>query len=258
MPLKPLLATFVGLLLVAAVSAQDEPKINQISAGDHDGTVRLNPDYLVYTPTQNGTTEFPLVIYLHGAGGVGDDINKIKSQTDPLWGGIQEFGQMPCYLVAPQCLKKTADGPSGSWQVSDLNAFLNHLKATLPIDGRRVYLTGNSMGGYGTWLWGGNNPEHFAAVAPLVGGLGPGGPKDVTDRLDAWATNLAKIPVYAFVGGKDTVVPPERSERMVAAIRAAGGKQVKLKTYPDEGHNVRRKVLATPEFYDWLFSHRRD
>ncbi|MBT5901843.1 MAG: prolyl oligopeptidase family serine peptidase, partial [Opitutaceae bacterium] len=187
-----------------------------------------------------------------------DDINKIKSQTGPLWSGIQEFGQTPCFLVAPQCVSRGDAGPRGGWQLDNLNAFLTHLKATLPVDEQRIYLTGNSMGGYGAWLWGGNTPEHFAAVAPVSGGIGPGGPKDVTDRLEAWAANLATIPVYAFVGGKDTVVPPERSESMVAAIRAAGGEQVELKTYPDEKHNVRRVVYATVEFYDWLFSHRRD
>jgi len=128
----------------------------------------------------------------------------------------------------------------------------------MPIDARRIYLTENSMGGYGTWMWAGNVPEHFAAVAPVVGGIGAGGPKDVTKRLDAWAANLAKIPVYALVGAQDKTVPPDRSERMVAAIRAAGGEQVKFKVYPEEGHNARRVVYTTAEFYDWLFSYPRE
>ena len=113
------------------------------------------------------------------------------------------------------------------------------------------------MGGYGAWVWGGTNPEHFAAVAHVSGGIGPAGPKDVTTKIEAWATNLAKVPVYAFAGGKDKVVPSERSERMVASIRKAGGKQVKLKIYPDEGHNARRVVYFSAEFYEWMFSQRR-
>lgn len=258
MPQKLFLPLVWSSLFAITVLAQSEPQISQIAAASLSETQRLNPDYLLYSPELDSVGNVPLVIYLHGAGGVGDDINKIKSQTGPLWSGIQEFGKAPCYLVAPQCVSRGDAGPRGGWQLDDLNAFLAHLKATLPIDERRIYLTGNSMGGYGAWLWGGNTPEHFAAIAPVSGGIGPGGPKDVTDRLEAWAAHLATIPVYAFVGGKDTVVPPERSKSMVAAIRVAGGEQVKFKTYPEEKHNVRRLVYTTAEFYDWLFSHRRD
>ncbi len=258
MPLRTSTSVLIGLLCLANASAQGEPRIAKISPNAHKDALRLNSEYLAYQPVGEILGDLPLVIYLHGAGGVGKDIKKIVGQTDPLWSGIQGFGQTPCYLVAPQCVARGGAGPRGGWQLDDLNAFLTHLKATMSIDAQRIYLTGNSMGGYGAWMWGGNAPEHFAAVAPLSGGLGPGGPKDTTDRLEAWAANLAKVPVYAFVGGKDTVVPPDRSESMVAAIRATGGEQVKLKTYPEEGHNVRRLVYTTAEFYDWLFSHERD
>ncbi len=76
----------------------------------------------------------------------------------------------------------------------------------------------------------------------------------MTPDLGQWAANLAKVPVYAFAGAKDKVVPAERSERIVAAIRKAGGKQVKIKVYPDQGHNARQVVYSTREFYDWMFS----
>ena len=89
-------------------------------------------------------------------------------------------------------------------------------------------------------------------------GIGPGGPKDVTKDLDQWAANLAKVPVFAFAGAKDRVVPAERSECMIAAIRKAGGKEAKLKIYPDQGHGVGRVVFSTAELYDWMFSKKRD
>ena len=92
----------------------------------------------------------------------------------------------------------------------------------------------------------------------MVGGIGPGGPKDVTPDLDQWAANLAKVPVYAFAGAKDNVVPAERSERMVAAIQKAGGNQAKIKVYQDQGHNARQVVYNSREFYDWMFDQRRD
>ena len=126
------------------------------------------------------------------------------------------------------------------------------------MDDRRIYLTGISMGGYGTWAWAAQDPQYFAAIAPIVGGIGREGPKAVTPEFDQWATNLARIPVYAFVGALDKTVPPERSERMIAAIQKAGGKEARLKIYPEEGHNTGRVVVADQDFYDWLFAQKRD
>ena len=138
-----------------------------------------------------------------------------------------------------------------------MDLLLKGLSASLDFDSKRIYLTGNSMGGYGSWTWGGNSPQHFAAIAPVVGGIGPGGPKDVTIELDQWAANLAKVPVYAFAGAKDKVVPAERSVRMVDAIKKAGGKIAKIKVYEDQGHNARQVVYSSKEFYDWMFSQKR-
>ena len=76
--------------------------------------------------------------------------------------------------------------------------------------------------------------------------------------MDQWAVNLAKIPVHAFVGALDTTVPPDRSERMINAIRQAGGKEAKLKVYPNEGHGTGRVVVADRDYYDWLFAQKRD
>lgn len=158
----------------------------------------------------------------------------------------------------PNVYGKARRGGHATWTHEDLNILLAHLKATLPIDAARIYLTGNSMGGFGSWMWGGNNPEHFAAIAPIVGGIGYGGPKDITKDLDAWAANLAKVPVFAFVGALDKVVPADRSEQMVVAIRKAGGEQVRFRNYPDEGHNARRVTYGSAEFYDWVFAKKRD
>ena len=191
----------------------------------------------------------PLLIYLHGAGGVGNQIEKIKGQTMRVWQGLKKFNKDPYIIVAPQCRKR--------WMVEDLNLFLQDLKANFPVDSHKIYLTGNSMGGYGTWAWAANNPEHFAAIAPVVGGIGPKGPRDVTPDLAKWAAKLTTVPVYAFAGAKDKVVPAERSERMIMAIRKAGGKKAKLKIYSNQGHAAGRVVFLTSKLYDWMFAQQR-
>jgi len=220
----------------------------------------LNPEYLVFLPAADTDSRLPLVIFLHGAGGVGDDIKqgRVINKPTEIWQGIQKFNKGSAIVAAPQCLQQGRKGERGIWTPEDLNLFLEHLKATMPVDERRVYLTGISMGGYGTWAWAAHDPQHFAAIAPIVGGIGREGAKAVTPDFDQWARSLAKLPVYAFVGALDKTVPPERSERMIAAIQKAGGREAKLKVYPEEGHGAARKVVIDPEFYEWLFSHQRD
>jgi len=246
------------LLLRATLLAQGAiPAVHTLPVAIQPKVQFLNPEYLVYAPAGKSNDKLPLLIFLHGAGGVGQDIPQIKAIPSKIWDSIEKFGKGPCLVVAPQCLK-SAKGERGIWTAEDLNILLAHLKATLPVNHRRVYLSGISMGGYGTWAWAAQDPQHFAAIAPIVGGIGREGAKAVTPDFDQWAASLAKIPVHAFVGALDTTVPPERSERMVAAIKKAGGKEAKLTVYPEEGHGAGRVVVADPEYYDWIFAQKRD
>ncbi len=246
------------LFALPAIAQDDAPAVGTLDPALREKTRCLNPEYLVYAPKSEPDAKVPLLIYLHGAGGAGEDIQKIRGQSKRVVSGIAKFKKGPCLVVAPQCLRKAKDGSRGTWDPADLDVLLGHLKATLPVDGKRIYLTGNSMGGYGSWAWGGHSPDHFAAIAPVVGGIGPGGPKDVTPDLEKWAANLATVPVCAFAGAKDRVVPAERSERMIAAIRKAGGTEAKLRIYPEEGHGAGGVVFSTAEFYDWMFSKKRE
>jgi len=239
-----------------AFAQVNSPAVGKLSDDLAKKAKTLNPQYLVFSPKQTPDGTVPLVIYLHGAGGVGDNIQKVRGQAGQVWKGIEKFKKSPCILVAPQASKRARE--NGGWVPDDLNILLGHLKATLKVDEKRIYLTGNSMGGYGSWIWGGHNPEHFAAIAPVSGGIGPGGPKDVTPNVDKWAANLAKVPVFAFAGGKDRVVPAERSERMIAAIQKAGGKEAKIRIHPNEGHGAGRVVFGSAEFYEWMFSKKQD
>lgn len=256
--IKTLILLLSMLLLPATLAAQDAaPVVHKLPPALQQKVQFLNPEYLVYAPIGSSNAKLPLLIFLHGAGGVGKDLQLITDRPTDIWKGIVKFGKGPCLVVAPQCLK-AAKGERGIWTAEDLNLLLQHLKATLPVDERRIYLSGISMGGYGTWAWAARDPQHFAAIAPIVGGIGRAGPKDVTPDFDQWAVSLAKIPVYAFVGALDKTVPPERSERMVAAIKKAGGKKAKLKVYPAEGHGAGRVVVADPEYYDWIFTQQRE
>ncbi len=245
---------FSGLFLCAA----QEPSVKTLSDDLKKDIQCLNPEYLLFPAKKKGPQAPALLIYLHGAGGVGDDVGRLQGQARALLMGIEKFDKGPCQVVVPQCSRTRKDGGRGTWEPKDLDILLHGLRSSLDFDASRIYLTGNSMGGFGCWTWGGRSPQHFAAIAPVVGGIGPGGPKDVTPDLEDWARNLAKVPVYAFAGANDKVVPADRSIRMVDAIRKAGGKRAKIKVYEDQGHNARQVVYASEEFYDWMFQQKKE
>jgi len=247
---------FLSILTGYLGAQPQKPPVYTISSGE-DTLISLNSDYLVFSPYVKSSQPVPLLIYLHGSGGGFAPLERIGGQARALLSGIKMYGKGACYVVVPQCFQKTKSGAKSTWEPADLIIFLDDLLEKFPIDRTRVYLTGNSMGGYGCWAWGGHSPERFAAIAPVVGGIGPHGPKDISPEITKWASNLAQVPVYAFAGGKDRVVPAERSERMIAKIRKAGGKQAKIKIYPESGHNVRQQVYNSKDFYDWMFSHSR-
>ena len=259
------LIAFASLFTAHAQTQHPQPLVEKLDDARAEKTLFLNPEYLAYhLPASDNESDdsakIPLVIYLHGAGGVGSEIRKITGKSRGLVEAIQRFGKSPSLVVAPQCLRESDKSDErGTWEAQDFNLFLEHVLEAHPrLDPDRVYVTGNSMGGYGCWMWGGHSPQHFAAIAPIVGGIGRGGPKDVTPDLKKWAVNLAKVPVYAFAGAEDKVVPAERSERIVAAIREAGGESANIQVYPEEGHGAARLVFQDKAFFDWLFSQKRD
>lgn len=230
--------------------AQLSPEIAELPAEVSAETTRLNSEYVVFDLNDaKSKKQVPLIIYLHGAGGKGKAIQKITGQAGRVVKSAEKFVTEPYLVAAPQS--------DGIWLAEDLDIWLAHLKTTLPVDPARIYLTGNSMGGYGTWVWSQHAPDQFAAIAPVVGGLGEGGPKDITPDLEKWASNLAKTPVWAFHGATDRVVPADRSEQMIDLIRKAGNEKAKLTVYPDMGHNAGRRVFEDPEFYAWLFAQKR-
>jgi len=198
----------------------------------------VDMSYLLALPKGNGRAgRWPLVLFLHGAGERGRDLELVKKYGPPKL--VAQGRDFPFILVSPQC-------PSEQWWRTDvLNALLDEVIARHEVDEDRVYVTGLSMGGFGTWSLAIETPERFAAVAPICGGGFP-----------YLAFRMKKVPVWAFHGADDEVVPLYESERMVTAVNEAGGR-ARLTVYPDVGHDAWTQTYENPALYDWLLSHRR-
>jgi predicted peptidase len=217
-------------------------------------TTSLNPRFILATPAAGmGAEPLPLLIHLHGAGERGSDIEKLADRMPVRYFNGQTA--QPFLIVMPQCLADEGE-KRRIWEVEDLELLFAYLQKTVRLDANRVYLTGSSMGGYGTWAWAAASPRHFAAIAPHAGGLGHGGPKDVTGDLDGWATRLAALPIRIVHGADDEVVPAERSERMLEALESHGARQVELILLPGKAHNV-GDSFANKDLYAWLLAHAR-
>lgn len=180
---------------------------------------------------------WPLLIFLHGSGERGDDLAKVKVHGPPRL--VEEGRKFPFIVVSPQA-------PLGSgWDASTLYKLLQHLKSSKRVDHRKVYLTGLSMGGYGTWDLAMEHPEEFAAIAPVCGG---------GDSTKAW--RLRNIPIWNFHGAKDDVVYPEQSEQMVAAARKHNP-NVRYTLYPDANHNSWDLTYSNDSLYLWMLAQTR-
>lgn len=205
--------------------------------------------YLLYLPpgfNAAADKKWPLMLFLHGAGERGSDVQRVAIHG-PL-SLVQQGTNFPFIIVAPQC-------PAGQvWENEPLLQLLETIEQKYPVDPKRVYLTGLSMGGYGTWRLGLTNPDKFAAIAPICGGcnmleviLGP------RDKAAAFKS----LPVWAFHGGKDEVVPLSESQRVVDGLKRGGVKDVKLTIYPETGHDSWKEAYNNPELYEWMLKHSR-
>jgi predicted peptidase len=199
----------------------------------------LRTQYLVYLPDGYalGDDRWPLLLFLHGAGERGDDLEQLKAHGPPRL--LAEGRQLPFVVVSPQC-------PRGRyWLVPVLTGLLDELLRRWRIDEDRVYVTGISMGGYGTWQLAEAQADRLAAILPICGGGNPNN-----------AGELRDLPIWAFHGAKDPVVPLEESEVMVQAVRNAGG-NVRFTIYPEAAHDCWTQTYDKPDWHQWLLSHRR-
>jgi predicted peptidase len=206
-----------------------------------DKQVHVTLKYLLYLPADyDKQDKWPLILFLHGAGERGDKLEKVEVHGPPKL--IKQGKQFPFIIVSPQC-------PNGHFwnnELLTLSTLLDDIESKYKVDRDRVYLTGLSMGGFGTWALAGYSPDRFAAIIPICGGGEP-----------LVARALKKMPVWAFHGGKDPVVPVKRSQDLVDALKRANNEDVKLTIYPNALHDSWTATYDNPEIYEWLLKHKR-
>lgn len=184
-----------------------------------------------------GKRRYPLVVFLHGAGERGKDLSLVMKHGPPRL--ASEGRRFPFFLAAPQC------PPGRFWDPHGVAALVDELLESLPIDADRVYLTGISMGGLGTWATANEYPERFAAIVPVCGPF-----------LWIQPERFRNLPTWCFHGALDEAVPVQDSIRVVRMLRAAGA-QVRFTVYPDAGHDAWSDTYANPALYRWLLARTR-
>ena len=198
-------------------------------------------DYLVHLPA--GYTEadktWPMILFLHGAGSVGDEINRLKGN------GLPQLLESSAETPARQFIVISPQTGERRWSASSLDALLIHVLKKYKVDKQRVYLTGLSLGGYGTWSLATRYPDHFAAIVPICGG-----------GSQSQIEQLKNMPVWVFHGAKDETVSINESERLVEALKAVDG-NVKFTVYPEAGHDAWTETYNNPKLYQWLLQQKR-
>lgn len=196
--------------------------------------------YLAYTPqdyTVDSRKKWPLIMFLHGAGERGSDLNLVKLHGIPK--EIEAGRKLPFVVIAPQC-------DAGQWwDTQNLNLILNDAEKRYRIDKDRIYVTGLSMGGFASWALAMEQPNRFAAIAPVCGG---GDVKNVS--------RIAKLPIWTTHGDKDLAVNVEQTRKFVTALKALGS-DIRYDEIKDGGHDVWTDFYKQPALYEWFLKHTR-
>jgi predicted peptidase len=239
--------TFVVCLSFGSLVAADPPAAGKQvatsttvkvkgSEGEREATLR----YWLYLPSDydaKASEKWPLLLFLHGSGERGEDIEKVKIHGPPKL--VAQGKSFPFVLVSPQ-----VPTSGRGWNADELAKLVDELTSTYRIDSARLYVTGLSMGGSGTWSLVSSYPGKFAAAMPLCG------------RGDLGAVEkLANTPIWVLVGAKDREQTVQNCQEMAAALAKAGGKG-RLTVYFELPHDCWTVTYNNPETYDWLLSHR--
>jgi len=246
-----LLLTAIALFPFSLVMKTNAQPATRVTAATCEWKFQRSGElkYLLYLPPGYDAAadkKWPLLLFLHGSGERGSDVQRVAVHG-PLK-LVEQGTNFPFIIVAPQC-------PSGQiWENEPLLQLLAATEKQYHVDTKRVYLTGLSMGGYGAWHLGLLHPDLFAAIVPICGGA------NLIDVLIAPREKenaLKTLPVWAFHGGKDNVVPLSESQRVVDGLKKAGVKEVKFTIYPNAGHDSWTEAYNNPELYEWMLKQSR-
>ena len=240
MMVRRLLVALSALVPSVALAADAKTGFVDKVHKNADGT---ESKYVVFVPHDyDGKTVVPVILFLHGSGETkGGGKMPVEVGIGPVV--KKQAKTFPAIVVIPQCEKRPWS--AGSVDGKRAIAILDEVMKEYKIDPKRQYLTGLSMGGYGTWSHALASPDRWAAIAPICGG---GSPKD--------AATIKDIPCWCFHGDKDTAVKVELSRAMIDALKKAGGTP-KYTEYLGVGHNSWDKAYAEKEFFPWLFAQKK-
>lgn len=233
------------ILAMLMMSALYNNAQNMQHEGSFKGTVIRNVamDYLLYLPDDfesKSEKQWPMLVFLHGSGERGNDLEKVKVHGPPKL--IAQGKTMPFVVVSPQC-------PSNSdWDTETLYALIKQVASRYQVDEKRIYLTGLSMGGAATWDLAMAYPNYFAAIAPVCGPVNRNYPAKITELKD--------LPIMAFHGAMDDVVPIAGAANLIKQLQDLGN-PAKLVIYPDANHDSWTATYENPELYKWFLKQER-
>ncbi|MBK8093761.1 MAG: prolyl oligopeptidase family serine peptidase [Verrucomicrobiaceae bacterium] len=230
----------LALLLLSATALLADTQTPASYVGDF--VIKVNYRYLISRPEgyeADPAKKWPLILFLHGSGERGTDLELLKKHGPPKL--IAAGQQIPAVIASLQC------EPKQIWNPHGVKALTDHLVRTERIDTARIYLTGLSMGGFGTWETAFEYPDTYAAIAPICGGAGV-----------RWvmAERIAHLPCWIFHGDKDAAVPVEFSVKMHKALEKLAA-PVKLTIYPGVGHDSWTQTYDDPAFWKWLLEQKK-
>ena len=189
---------------------------------------------------QNTKKPVPLIVFLHGSGERGTDVNIVKNHSPFTY---KNLINEPVAILAPQC------PPELWWDTATIYDLIKDIQAKYKIDASRIYLTGLSMGGWGTWKLANEHPEMFAAVATVCA---------PSDRwMEATIQRYKGLPIKIFHGGNDDIVSPQNSIDMYQALKKVNP-DVTITIFPDDNHNSWDSTYSDPKLYEWMLSQRKN
>lgn len=257
--MRPVLAA-VAVLSLGTLAHAQKPDMDKLLEKLTVTKDKASLPYRLMKPdgySKDGKDRYPLVVFLHGIGERGSDNKKQLTNGAERFVADAARKKHPCFLAVPQCpsdkmwagIRDTKVNPKFADKPTEPAALvldlIDALSKEYRIDADRIYMTGVSMGGYGTWDLISRKPDLFAAALPVCGGGDP-----------AQAEKLTKLPIWVHHGDKDNAVPPERSREMVDAIKKAGGKP-EYTEYKGVGHDSWTPTYKDEKVHDWLFQQKK-